>query len=248
MMVMQRSRADRPRLEPRVRMRVKVKVKQTTLPLAHDEVFTEHGKLGVKQGEHEIVVFRSDVAKVLAKVETETGQVRAAHDIFWRGCLAAVTETNSRIRQPIDMALCVVPDHPVPSTNKWVELHWPQIGQELYYRWLTTHCHEDRRSPQAIFRGNMGRSMKPLESAEIIDGPDIDAPVPEEQQQTLAMVELVRRAAQPVNASNGAEVAALKAENDALRARQAETDRKLDSLLAKLGEPGDGPKAKGAKP
>lgn len=245
------TQSDRHRVrnEKRVTMRVKVKVQQTSLPLAHDEMFTDAGSYGVKFGEHDIVVYESDVAKVMAKVETNTAALQAAHDTFWRACLEAVKAKIASTGQFIDHDLLVVPDEPGGSANRWVETKWPKEAKVLYFAWLTRECDEGSRNPEAIFRLNVGRGPYPLAWAKLLgDVEKIDAPVPPEGQAVLALGEVLGAAFNRGGTASAAspEVAALKAENAALREQQAETNRKLDALLAKLGESSDAPKNKRA--
>lgn len=233
MLITRSARTDRPRLEPRVRMRVKVKVLQTTLPLAHDEVFTEHGKQGVKQGTHEIIVYRSDVPKVLAKVETETEQVRRAHEIFWRGAVDACLATNkNRGEGALDPAEFKVPPTPCDSVNAWVRREWSEMAKKIYFSWLDG-VHDEKRSPQSIFRVTVGRTMHPLESAEMLpsdpNDPTLEAPIPEEHQQTVAMVDLLRRVNAPATTVNngGADVSAVLARLERLEAENAQMRNEL---------------------
>lgn len=259
MQIVKSAQVDRPRNEPRVRMRVKVKPLSTSLPRAEDEVYTEHGTNLVPHGEHTIVVYLADVPKVLAKVEPNTAEQRGAHRVFWRNAVAAVLETSRNTKVIIPPERLVLPpeDQPTGSCNRWVETYWPDGDDcpagRYYFNWLTKHCDSDKRSPQAIFVGNVGRAERPLEFAYLVDengnridgqAPTIDAPVPEEQQQTMAMVGLVQKAFGAAAPNGGGDVAALKSENAELRAQVAAMNARFDALLTKMGEPVDAPKTK----
>lgn len=189
------AQTDNPRESPsygaRVRMRVRVRPIRTSLPLADDKAFTKNGTQSVKRGEHVVIVFKKDVSKVFDKVEKDADGLRRAHDTFWTRAVAAVTETAKNAGVRLTAADMPLPDKPCESVNRWVETHWPydRSGREpragnVFFSWLTQHCPEGERNPEAIFRTNTGgkRGPLPLEFAEVIEGPDLPPPLTEEEQ------------------------------------------------------------------
>lgn len=211
---------------PRVRMRVKVKPLGTSLPLAHDAKWAAGGSNRVKQGEHEIIVFRADIPRVMAKVEEDVVTLRLAHQTFWSNATEAVR--TALAGTPYADAELPLPPFPTTiSPNRWVDKEWQDprtpVGQpspivQAYNEWLKGVT-EFGGSPETIFRGLKGRPPRPLESAVVLDGPDLPPPLYDEQRAALAIAEHSRTAA--AASAPAPDLAALAARLDALEAENA---------------------------
>lgn len=222
-------RHDEPKQKPRVKMRVRVRPRMTSLPLAHDEVFNDHGSNTVKQGEHEITVYVDDVPKVMAKVETDHHMLKMAADAFWQRARRATLQTLENAGMPVQNpdAVLPLPTDVGVSPNSWVQSRWPYdptgrapLAGNVYFDWVTKHCEAEQRNPQAIFTVMMGRGMKPLDFAEVVEGSQHGAPVTDDQQNILATAKVMREALGPMPTvvNNGGDVDALKAQIAALTA------------------------------
>lgn len=231
-------RHDEPKQKPRVRMRVGVRPRSTSLPLAHDEIFNDHGSNTVRQGNdlkpdgtyetgRVITVYVDDVPKVMAKVETDHEMLKQAATAFWTRARRETIQTLKNAGTPVTNpdAMLPIPTDIGVSPNTWVQSRWPYdptgrsaLAGNVYFDWLTKHCEPEQRNPQAIFTVMTGRGMRPLDFAEVIEGSEHGAPVTDDQQNILATAKVMSEAfgLKPTVANNGADVAALQAQIAAL--------------------------------
>lgn len=149
---------DPVRKESRVKMRVTVRPLSTSLPLADGS-----GANYVKQGTHEILVYESDVPKVLAKVEEDPEGIARAELAYDLRLRAWLREKQGRM----------------PLEDKSL---WDSKTIDLCRQYNETNV------PAEFYAAHL-RSIRPLVSAEVLER--VEAPeTPQEKAQREQMAML----------------------------------------------------------
>lgn len=132
---------DKPRHEPRLRLRVEVVPQSTSIPRADDGVFTGRVTNKTEHGVQEVMIYKSDLDLVRAKVETR------------KDLLAVARETYVRERRAWVQGKATAP--PPDDEREWTE------GQRKLARRYTG-------SMEGAFRLIAGRGPLPLASLEVL--------------------------------------------------------------------------------
>lgn len=177
---------ERPRHEARVRVRVRLRpgAQSCALPgrTARRLGRARNGQIvgnTNEAGEYELTVYQSDAERLAAsKVEPDMAMVERAYDMFHRGLAAFVRERQ--MKDPMAEAPRPLPVNPS---------EWTPAERHLALRY--------GGSVEETFVTLMGRSMRPLESLEVIE--HLDPPVTPEVQSTIQAAEAIRRAHEAVS-------------------------------------------------
>lgn len=156
-------RDDPPRNEPRVKVRVKVRPRMVGVC-----------GLSLKEGDNEVTIYESDLAKMMERVEDAPDMVEQSKRLY----------AGAKDRWIADQIRHFAPDQQA------------QARIDLERKWRT-QGEDGKWSPEAYFQSAMGRGIKPLLSVEVLEK-DIPPPVSERD----AMVEAIasRQSAQVTRA------------------------------------------------
>lgn len=206
---------ERPRNEGRVRVRVRLRPGASSAALPGVQVrrrgIDRRGKQvgnAEADGSQELIVYASEAQRILdTKVEDRMDMVRQAYENYHRG----LSEHVRGRQMQADVNRRTPPRDLPMDRDEWTD------DEKRYARGYPG-------SPENVFRVIMYRSMRPLESIEILE--HIDAPVMPEVQTAVQAADAIRRAMGTPLSDNSAELAELRKQVAALTALVSEKQSK----------------------